>query len=353
MNVFQHLDELKDSDGVGNDAKGLSNEFTNLGWNSHFVTRLPKKGEKAESSQYHLCYSNLPLTNNDIHILHYAGQGYPLDYFQSLPGKKILRFHNITPSFYYKNTTTPEIYNSMERFESVSYLEIASLAIFCDAAWCDSPYNSYTIKEYDFKNIITIPICKSYHNSDIPLRNNNDGSICFLGRFSPQKKWEDLIDFFFIWIKTHPNSKLYCVGSVIHAFHGYFDLLLKKVSDLDLEGKVLFLQGLSDEEVLQVLSKSDAFVSMSEHEGFCLPVLEAFGMGLPVFAYEQGAIGSTMREGGIRFRSKDYKRLVENMEDYLSDSTKRLTLIQNQKKALEYYNHFPWQKQLSDLVGNL
>jgi len=353
MNVFQHLDELKDSDGVGNDAKGLSKEFQNLGWNSHFVTRLPRKAEKLNSVTYHNCYSELSLTKDDIHILHYGGEGYPLEHFQALPGKKILRFHNITPASFYKNTTTPEIYNSMERFESMSYLEIASLAIICDAVWCCSSYNEHIIEGYDFENVTTVPICKTYLSSESEPKKNDDGSICFIGRFSPQKKWEDLIDFFSIWARTHTDAKLYCVGSVIGAFDGYFDLLLKKVSDLNLEEKVLFLHGLSDEEVLQVLSKSNAFVSMSEHEGFCLPILEAFGMELPVFAFEQGAIASTMREGGIRFHSKNHEALAKKINDCLTDPIQRLTLIQDQKKVLEYYNQFPWQKTISKLVAGL
>ncbi|TGN17124.1 glycosyltransferase family 4 protein [Leptospira idonii] len=354
MNVFQHLDELKDSDGVGNDALGLAAAFQTLGWKSNFITRIPRKGKHVpDTNFYPTSQQKLPLTPKDVHILHYGGQGYPFDFFQNLPGKKILRFHNITPANFYKTSTTPEIYQSMLRFESLSYLELATLSIFCDSVWCDSPFNAETIADLNFKNVSVLPICKSYRIHPHTEKEFNNGSICFVGRYSPQKKWEDLIEFFFHWKKKHPHSKLYCIGSVIGAFDGYFDLLKNKVNELRLEADVEFMTGLSDEEVLSVLKRSSAFVSMSEHEGFCLPILEAFGMNLPVFAFEQGAIRSTMREGGYLFRNKNYTALANEIESVFKDAKKIDQILNSQRSALSYYNEFPWVETLPKLVSLL
>lgn len=350
MNVFQHLDELKDSDGVGNDAIGLAKVFTSLGYQSHFVTRLPRKG-KPLNSKFHLVSSfQHPTTSNDIHILHYGGAGYPYSIFQNLPGRKILRFHNITPAQFYKDTTTPDIYSAMEKFESISYLEIASLSIFCDSIWCDSEYNFRTISEYQFKNPYVIPICKSYEtNSKIesPTRNQ---SLVFVGRYSPQKKWEDFIELFSFWIKEFPDAQCLCIGSVIGAFDGYFDRLTKTVERFGLEGKVHFLTGKTDLEVISFLKESGAFVSMSEHEGFCLPILEAFGSGIPVFAYSAGAVPGTMKGAGVIFQSKDYLSIVHQIRENLFQIEKRTSLIHDQYRVLESYNQFPFQEVISGIL---
>ncbi|TGK81678.1 glycosyltransferase family 1 protein [Leptospira noumeaensis] len=350
MNVFQHLDELKDSDGVGNDAIGLSEVFLSLGYKSHFITRIERKG-KPLPSQFHSINSfNHPTSPDDIHILHYGGAGYPYHLFQNLPGKKILRFHNITPAIYYKDTTTSDIFFAMEKFESLSYLEIASLSIFCDSIWCDSDFNFQTIAGYQFKNPYVIPICKSY---DVKIKSDAKGwnsSLVFVGRYSPQKKWEDLIELFSYWTKEFPEAKCLCIGSIIGAFDGYFNKLTEIVRKFGLEDKVQFLTGKTDIEVLSILRESGAFVSMSEHEGFCLPILEAFGSGIPVFAYAKGAIPGTMKDAGVLLETKDYPKIIQQIKEILTDKEKRASLISHQYQVLESYNQFPFSEVVSGIL---
>ncbi|EOQ96845.1 glycosyltransferase, group 1 family protein [Leptospira wolbachii serovar Codice str. CDC] len=352
MNVFQHLDELKDSDGVGNDAIGLAEVFNSLGYKSHFITRLQRKG-KPLNSQFHLTNNfQHPTTADDIHILHYGGAGYPYGLFLNLPGKKIIRFHNITPASFYKDTTTPDIYSAMEKFESLSYLEIATLAIISDSIWCDSEFNLRTILEYQFRNPYIIPICKSYDiiSRTEPVSRNH--SLVFVGRYSPQKKWEDLIELFSHWVQEYPDAKCLCIGSVIGAFDGYFDKLTELVRKLKLDDKVEFLTGKTDSEVLSILQKTGAFVSMSEHEGFCLPILEAFGSGIPVFAFAAGAIPGTMKGAGVLLKTKDYPSVVKQMKDNLFQREKRTSLISEQYKVLESYNQFPFQEVVSNILSS-
>ncbi|PJZ84448.1 glycosyltransferase family 4 protein [Leptospira harrisiae] len=350
MNVFQHLDELKDSDGVGNDAIGLAEVFVSLGFKSHFITRLPRKG-KSLSSQFHFVNSfDHPTSAEDIHILHYGGSGYPYQLFQNLPGRKILRFHNITPASFYKDTTTSDIHWAMEKFESLSYLEIASLSIFCDSIWCDSEYNFQTISGYQFRNPYIIPICKSYETNSIQDADSKNHSLVFVGRYSPQKKWEDLIELFSEWVRDFPDAQCLCIGSIIGAFDGYYEKLTELVQRKHLEEKVLFLTGKTDSEVISILKQSAAFVSMSEHEGFCLPILEAFGCGIPVFAYSAGAIPGTMRGAGFLFQTKNYPLLVRLMKENLYQTEKSNSLLNNQYQTLKFYNQFPFQEVIANIL---
>ncbi|XDD46283.1 glycosyltransferase family 4 protein [Leptospira sp. WS39.C2] len=351
MNVFQHLDELKDSDGVGNDAIGLAEVFQNLGYNSHFITRLPRKGKPLNSKFHFVDTFEFPSNAKDIHILHYGGAGYPYTLFQNLPGTKILRFHNVTPAKFYEHTTTEDIYNAMEKFESLSYLELASLSIFCDSVWCDSQFNFETLSGFHFKNPYIIPICKQYQV--VPKTNkikDQKYSMAFIGRFSPQKKWEDLITFFSEWNKEFAESQCYCIGSIIGAFDGYFEKLTDIVKKYQLEDKIHFMMGKSDIEVLSILSQSSIFVSMSEHEGFCLPILEAFGSGIPVFAYAAAAIPGTMQSGGKLFAEKNFPSLVQLIKETLQNQKSLEDMLQNQFKVLNNYNLFPYAKVISGIL---
>ncbi len=348
MNVYQHLDELKDSDGVGNDAIGLHKEFLSLGWHSNFITRIPRTGKTIGNTEFYATKDSIRFKPNDIHILHYGGQGYPINKFQTAPGQKILRFHNITPSSFYKDSTTPEIYTAMRRFESLSYLELATLSISCDAAWCDSPFNAYILKSFDYRSLRVIPICKKYEEFPPITRANNN--ICFVGRYAPQKKWEDLINFFWIWKSKFPSAKLYCIGSIIGAFDGYFSRLQQLVENLELTDSVLFKTNLSDNEVIHTMQDTSALVSMSEHEGFCLPILEAYGIGIPVFAFDACATRSTMNQAGILFKTKEYNLLAELISEKIMDEAKKSKMIQEQFRSLKYYNDYPWQKVLPYLL---
>ncbi len=353
MNVYQHLDELKDSDGVGNDAIGLHHQFLSLGWKSNFITRIPRVGSSIDGSHFYQTTDIIKFQSSDLHILHYGGHGYPIKVFIDAPGKKILRFHNVTPASFYNQTTSPEIFNSMLRFESVSYLEIATLSIICDAAWCDSPFNAYTIQSFDFKKLFVLPICKKYSIKPRLTKGKTNFDLCFVGRFAPQKKWEDLIDFFSNWHQVYPQSNLYCVGSVIGAFDGYFERLQKRVTDHHLGSKVHFLTGQTDSQVIDVMHKSFAMVSMSEHEGFCLPLLEAFGSDLPVFAFDACAIKTTMKGAGVLFDSKDYRSLTDVIGKYTKDEQLIDKLLSKQREVIEEYNTYPWIRTLPFLVSQL
>jgi glycosyltransferase involved in cell wall biosynthesis len=353
MNIFQHLDELRDSDGVGNDAIGFHQKFISLGWNSNFITRIPRKGKSLPQANFHQIDSEIKHHSTDIHILHYGGHGYPISIFQNAPGKKIFRFHNVTPSSFYENTTTPEIYSSMNRFESLSYLEVATLAISCESAWCDSLFNAHCIQSFDFRSIQVLPICKDYFVQIKENEKQTNFNLCFVGRYAPQKKWEDLITFFSIWRNLHTDAQLFCIGSIIGAFDGYFHKLKKLVSKLGLEDRVFFYTGLSDEQVLEKMSQSSAFVSMSEHEGFCLPLLEAFGMGLPVFAFDACATRLTMNGGGYLFKEKNYNELASDITYILNNDRKKTDMISKQKASLGYYNLFPWKVILPKMMAAL
>ncbi|GBF51517.1 glycosyltransferase, group 1 family protein [Leptospira ryugenii] len=351
MRIFQHIDELKDSDGVGNDAIGLHTQFRKLNIESNFITRLPRTGTSLYETQFYKIDHLPKFSNSDIHILHFGGHGYPLSAFLGAPGKKILRFHNITPAQYYKNTTTPEIYSAMEKFESVSYLELASMAISVDSVWCDSPFNGHVLQSYDFHSLFHVPICKQYRVETDLVWKSNQNDICFVGRFAPQKKWEDLIVFFSSWKQKYKDARLKCIGSVIGAFDGYFDFLQQITNNLGIKDSVDFLLGLKDIEVLQVMRDCLCMVSMSEHEGFCLPILEAFGMGLPVFAFEAGAVRTTMNGGGQIFNAKNHLTLINLLETISKDPKQRLSQIQKQWDALSFYNNYPWQQTLPVLLN--
>jgi glycosyltransferase involved in cell wall biosynthesis len=91
-------------------------------------------------------------------------------------------------------------------------------------------------------------------------------------------------------------------------------------------GRLRWLNQVSDEELQKIYRSASVYVSMSEHEGFCLPVLEAMLAGLPVVSYAQPAVRELLGGSGITFFDKDFVYLARYLRELL-DSPDRLAKI--------------------------
>ena len=100
MKIYQHVDELNERDGIGNDICGFQSIFQKLNIPNAILTRINHSNSDIEIFSPN---KSPKIYSEDIHILHFGGTGYPLDFFQELPGKKILRFHNMTPISFFEN----------------------------------------------------------------------------------------------------------------------------------------------------------------------------------------------------------------------------------------------------------
>lgn len=382
MTVYQHIDEFQRYDGIGNDCIGFQNLFQSMGVENYILTRKNKSPEHSGVLQWN---SRLVESKNDIHILHYGGSGYPLDSFLERKGRKILRFHNITPPEFFR-ACTPGVFLSMEKFYQKSILELQSLESRIELCLSDSDFNTRTLQEVAKIPAITVPIVRDYSrkysNSEIRrepnLSQNNDQApnqtqshyqtlnqnsfqnennnsrdmkIVYLSRIVPNKKMEDLVSLLFFVKKIQPNASLHILGSVVPGIESYFHFLQAVIADLGLFDSIVFHHRVSEEEKMAIFDQSDFFVCMSEHEGFGIPVLEAMEAGLPVLASLQ--VEETMKGGGILLDRKDYLRIAELMLEIQSNQNLRQKIIEGQFKALEWYQKFPWQETLQRTVLGL
>ncbi len=345
-------------DGMGNDCTGIYNLLKNELIESFIITRR-NKSEKKETHIFDP--SHAPVSSlDDIHILHYGGAGYPLENFRKKPGKKILRFHNMTPPEFFKGCN-PGAYLSMLKFFHLSILELASLEGEIEICMSDSLFNSETLNQIADIESISIPVILPYKlprkESNPSLKNNWKQSptirICYISRFVPNKKIEDLLKLLYFLKKIYKDSNLVLIGSVISGIEDYFYYLLRIVKELDLEDSVYFLQNVTEEEKKKVLKDSDFFVSMSEHEGFGIPVLEAMQEGVPVLAYDSSALRETMNEGGIVFTDKNFPEIAELLVYLWENKELLLPILDTQYKAMEYYVNFPFKQKVLKAICNL
>ncbi|MCC5815426.1 MAG: glycosyltransferase [Leptospira sp.] len=355
MIVYQHIDEYHPYDGMGNDTRGFREFFNLQKIENHIITRNNRSQEKAILG----FQSPIKESKENIHILHYGGSGYPLDFFMEKKGRKFLRFHNITPSHFFQGGN-PGVYLSMEKFYRKTILELNSMENRIELSLCDSDYNAETLHQWSNISSVTVPIMRSYISPSNPKKNLESGRkkdlksirLVYVSRFVPNKKIEDLLRLLLVLKNIFPNSYLNLVGNPVSGIDDYYLFLKKMVDDFGLKANVKFHLGVDESEKYRILSESDFFLCMSEHEGFGIPLIEAMEAGVPVIAYESSAIAETMKEGGILFTQKNYSKLAELILFLKEDVELQKKILAKQKEALEYYINFPWTEELVRIFLN-
>ena len=155
-----------------------------------------------------------------------------------------------------------------------------------------------------------------------------------MGRVIPNKKFEDLIKVFCVYQKyVDPKSRLLLVGEY-QGVERYFDALLRLVDELELKD-VVFTGHVDTNDLAAYYQVGDVFLSLSEHEGFCAPLLEAFRFGIPVMAFDAGAVPDTMGGAGVLIREKQFEEIAEMAHVLVHDDEVRQRVIDSQDRVIE------------------
>ncbi|MGE5200107.1 MAG: glycosyltransferase, partial [Rhodospirillaceae bacterium] len=247
----------------------------------------------------------------DVTILHFAIPSPMTEAFARLPRGRVLQYHNITPARFYA-PYDPGIF----RLATLGRRELASLAGRTDLALGDSEFNRRELEELGFADTGVFPVAVDVSRIvDAPRTPAleawlNDGltNFLFVGRMVPNKKVEDIL-------RLAEHYKRYVDAHYRFIFVGrddgvprYANMLRAFVVELGwLPDRVLFTGAVPDRELAAYYRYSSVYISMSEHEGFCVPLVEAMAADLPVLAYSCTAIPDTLGGAGVQFAPKDFE----------------------------------------------
>jgi glycosyltransferase involved in cell wall biosynthesis len=258
--------------------------------------------------------------------------------FLRIPDRKIMIYHNITPAEFFLDshrTLTRECYKG--RLEINMFVDKVGLALG------DSDFNRRELAAVGYKNTGVLPILMNFGKFDGPgdpvvraLYEIKKTTILYVGRAIPNKKFEDVVKAFYFYKKHfNPGARLILAGDYRgqdRYLAGVQALIAElRITDVHLTGHVEF------PELLAYYRIADYYLSMSEHEGFGVPLLEAFHLGIPVMAFAAGAVEETMNGGGVVLRQKDYLRTAGLIDEIERRPELRRKLIEGQKKALKPY----------------
>ena len=337
MKVIQVIVTIKKGDAIGNFTLILDKLLKKAGYNTIICAEnvgLGIQQKQVESFLY------LNKVKKDDLIIYQMCEGNPVNkVLYKLSCKKIAIYHNVTP---------PEFFCRYGKFmasiQENAIKEIQMLKEKFD--WCiaDSEFNKQDLIRlgYDKSKIEVIPIIIQYAdfqkkpNEETIQRYSTDGCVNFLfvGRIAPNKKQEDIIRTFAYYKKhVNDNARLILIGSPFS--EDYLNDINTYIQVLGLENSVLIPGHISFEEILAFYSVADVFLCMSEHEGFCVPLIEAMLFDVPVVAYDSTAIKYTLGRGGILIQDKNPVLFAETINKILSNDILRAKIISEQRLRLE------------------
>jgi glycosyltransferase involved in cell wall biosynthesis len=304
MTVEQFLPSLHYGDAVGNSALALHRFLLSRGIGSRIIAINCDAGVKDQA----VMFSEYKLDSAALKILHFAIPSPLSDFFLELKGKKVLIYHNITPSRFFVGYS-----DSLVHITTVGREQLKKLKQCFDLSIGDSTYNAEELRELGFANVRVFPLLVNLEDYDgehsrayMELLKNERKNILFAGRVSPNKKIEDLIKVLFFYKKyISPAVRLIVLGNT-NSLLKYYLAVQDLAARFYLTSEDVFFTGhLPMDEFLAVYKLADVFLSMSEHEGFCLPLLESCYFRVPVVAFDAAAVAETLDGAGILFRAKD------------------------------------------------
>ncbi len=271
----------------------------------------------------------------DIMMFHFSVGGELIEFFQRLKCRKVLVYHNITPPEYYAAVDT----GAAKRLKE-GYARLESLRESVDLALAESEFNKSGLVAAGYRNVKVVPPLIDFQSLDADpdpeiLRKHagNFVNILFVGRVVPNKKFEDVIKVFYFYQKTvNPRSRLFLVGS--YAGTGrYYSYLRGLVSELDLRD-VVFSGHVELRELLAYYRLADVFLCMSEHEGFCIPLLEAMHFQIPIIAYRSSAVPETLGGASVVINEKQPELIAEMIHEVLTRREFREEIVRQQNRRL-------------------
>lgn len=274
-----------------------------------------------------------------------------------LPAHLIIRYHNVTPPGFFADYSLHYFQNCTKGRRQTETLQDN----FPEAWWlCASAYNASEITKVPQERIkIVHPFHKLSEWDHVKpdekvlgkLRSDSRVKVLFTGRVMPNKGHKALIQMLEDYRENYGDGiVLYIVGKFDGSVSFYIEEIQRRILAAALEKNIHFIGEVTDEELLAYYKGCDYYMSLSDHEGFGVPLIEAQYLGLPVIAKDAAAAGEVLGEGGLLFgdRISHYSAAIAYLEE---NPEIRNDLIQSgRENCIRRYDNEKAGKDLFDWI---
>jgi len=353
MIINQWIQAAHRGDAIGDNARMIRSLLTAWGHESEIYS-LTVDADLTSEVRF---WSNSGARQGDITIMHFAVPSPMTRAFATLPGARVLLYHNVTPAHFFAPFDV-----GICRFAAEGRRELATLAGKTDLALGVSDYNRQELVALGFDRTGVLPIVVDTRRlttaQPVPALESllQDGlaNILFVGRIAPNKKIED-------HIRLAEQYKRYVdiyyrfifVGNY-NAVPGYYATVRALIAEYQmLPDRFWFTGPVPDQELAAYYRHAHAYVSLSEHEGFCVPLVEAMAMDVPVLAYSAAAVPETLGGAGVTFAPKDLELAAEWLGALVYDEPLRRQIIAGQRQRLSAFSLDELGPRLQSLLAEV
>jgi L-malate glycosyltransferase len=264
------------------------------------------------------------------------------DLFRGRPERKFVNYHNITPAELIESWL-PAVGDEVR----LGRAQMLGLAPVTEFAVADSRFNEGELRDAGYRATATASLLidlDSFGGEPDPrladrlaaARSGGGTDLLFVGKVSPHKGQHDLIKALAVYRRLYdPAARLHLVGGPIS--DEYQMAVERFAKELGLAAAVEFAGSVSHEELIAYYQAADAFVCLSNHEGFCVPLLEAMHHQVPIVAYDTTAVPETVEGAGLVLADKDPAWVAAAVDRVMSDERLRSALARAAAERVATY----------------
>lgn len=329
--VHQFSAGFNAGDAISNEMVAIRNYLKKLGYHGDIYSEniSPSQSKIAKK------YSSYRYTKNDLLIYHHSIHSSVLDFLLKIDAAKILIYHNVTPHEFFESYDLKLTYYLKKGRE-----ELWKIKNGFSSFYADSYYNKSELDRLGFVDVNVLPIVFDFSKMKrFPAESDKaNKNILLVARIAPNKKQEDLIKFARVYYENYDKDfRLNLVGYCSRELLPYKKKLIALTEKYNLQEVVHFSDFVDDRTINHYYSNADLFITLSEHEGFCVPLIESMFHEVPIIAHNAGAVKETLGGAGVLFYEKNIPVLCEMTHRILNDSEFCRYIVEKQNKRLENF----------------
>jgi glycosyltransferase involved in cell wall biosynthesis len=351
MIINQWVPAAHKGDAIGDSARQVRDLLRGAGHTSDLFAMTIDEDLRGDVRPF----SEAAARNGQVTIFHFALPSPMTDAFAQLPGRRVLQYHNITPAEFFA-PYDPGLF----RLAALGRRELQTLVGRVDLALGDSEFNRQELEALGFAPTGVFPVAvNTARITDAPRRPAlekilADGliNILFVGRIVPNKRIEDHIRLAEVYKRYVDSYYRFIFVGRYDGVPRYYAQVRALISEYQmLSDRFWFTGPVSDDDLAAFYRWADVYVSLSEHEGFCVPLVEAMAADVPVLAYAAGAVPETLGGAGVLFSPKDLEFAAEAMGMLVYDRAFRESVIAGQRRRLDAFAPARLETQLHDVIS--
>ncbi len=297
---------------------------------------------------------------NDVLIYHHSiGWERGIDVVKSTNCRKIVKYHNVTPAEFFEGIS--QEHHDLCRKGRLQLKDIIDCkAQLYLAASAFNRIDLTTAGSPEEKTFVVPPFnlgenlraCEA--NLEL-LDRYNDGTVNLLtvAGIRPNKGHAALIEAFATYYYNfNSRARLFVVGTRNQAFHHYEKMVRALISSWCIDSRVVFTGEVSNHDLKAYYLLSRALITTSEHEGFCVPLVEAMAMKLPIIGYASTAIPETAENAALIWDEKDPYLIAQSIDFLLANESAAMTLmVRASDRYEEIFSNHAIEKQFLDVTA--